>query len=166
MHGLQHERSRTVCHGCNHASWAGTEAGGLGVDKPIRGRSSRIGEVGTVFEHVAHACPVPGFPTVNVTPAISDTLSHVFEVGIVGSDVVVSLTVDSGVLAPSNRVHLPLIVIVVHHMEGAKSTSAASTTTVPWSEGWNSLHKLSRRPPNCGPSSTNMQPITFRTPFQ
>jgi hypothetical protein len=59
-----------------------------------------------------------------------------------------------------------LIVIVVHHMEGAKSTSAASTTTVPWSEGWNSLHKLSRRPPNCGPSSTNMQPITFRTPFQ
>ena len=39
------------------------------------------------------------------------------------SSISVSLTIDGGVCTPTNGIHLPMSVVIVHHMEIAMPTS-------------------------------------------
>lgn len=106
-------------HGSNKRRRSCTETWSPSIDG--RSTSTRLPEVCSIQEHVTLWSPIPTHP---LTLWSILMLCYLFAEPYVWGKKPVSLAVYGGVRTPSNCIHFPVCVVVVHHMKIPVSASA------------------------------------------
>ncbi len=122
----KHERTSIIGHCTDHGGWSSREASSLGIERGIIGVDTWGSEVSTIDENVAGTSPVPWLPiSYTLGSIVLQALCHLLEGSSSWCNVVVSLAVDGWILTSTDCISPPWVVVIVHHMEIPKSTSAS-----------------------------------------
>ena len=105
-------------HGSNKRRRSCTKTWSPSIDG--RSTSTRLPEVCSIQEHVTLWSPIPILP---LTLWSILMLCYLFAEPYIWGKKPVSLAVDGRVRTPSNGIHLPVCIVVVHHMKISMSTS-------------------------------------------